>query len=233
MKVSLIRDEMLMFYECLVKAKKGGRNDFILSEGEDYQKNPTRLVLRDSKYQGLILHRMTAERALDEMVTDVPSGDEDVDGVMASQPLKPTVELEWVEAWAKFYVSKNEDWLHVAKVIKSFLAEVDHEMEVDSESTIPTKSTTSTAPSEVHALTKNPFKTMKGKTSEGSKKKRKRPTLDSDAEVCVLQKEVKELVLETLKKMTKDSLSFEDIVAAARPGLDKKKMIFSWSLHLK
>ena len=166
---------------------------------------------------------MTAERALDEMVTDVPSGDEDVDAVMALQPLKPTVELEWLEAWAKFYVSKNEDWLHVAKVIKSFLAEVDHEMEVDSESTIPTKSTTSTAPLEVQALTQNPLKTTKGKTSEGSKKKRKRPTLDSDAEVCVLQKEVKELVLETLKKMTKDSLSFEDIVAAARPGLDKKK----------
>jgi hypothetical protein len=60
---------------------------------------------------------MTAERALDEMVTDVPSGDEDVDAVMALQPLKPTVELEWLEAWAKFYVSKNEDWLHVAKVI--------------------------------------------------------------------------------------------------------------------
>ena len=228
MKLSLTRDEMLRFYECLVKAKKGGRNDFILSEGEDYQKNPTRLVLRDSK-----LTYMTAERALDKMVTDVPSGDEDVDGVMDSQPLKPTVELEWLEAWAKFYVSKNEDWLHVAKVIKYFLAEVDHEMEVDSESTIPTKSTTSTAPLEVQALTQNLLKTTKGKTSEGSKKKRKRPTLDSDREVCVLQKEVKELVLETLKKMTKDSLSFEDVVAAACPRLDKKNMIFSWSLHPK
>ena len=52
----------------------------------------------------------------------------------------------------------------------------------------------------------NPLKTTKGKTSEGSKKKRKRPTLDSD-----------------VKKMTKDSLSFGDVVAAARPGLDIKK----------
>jgi hypothetical protein len=34
-------------------------------------------------------------------------------------------------------MSKNEDWQHVAKVIKYFLADVDHEMEVDSESAIP------------------------------------------------------------------------------------------------
>jgi hypothetical protein len=130
MKVSLTRDELLAFYECLVKVKKGG-HDFILSEGEDFQKNPTRLVLRDSKYSGLVLHHMNAEKPLEEMTTGVPSGDEDdTDLVLTTPTSVPEVELVWVEAWAKFYISKNEDSQHVAKVIKYFLADVDHEMEV-------------------------------------------------------------------------------------------------------
>ena len=35
MKVSISRDEMQSLYECLLKSKKGGTNDFFLSEGED------------------------------------------------------------------------------------------------------------------------------------------------------------------------------------------------------
>lgn len=109
MKVSLTRDELLAFYECLVKAKKGGRHDFILSEGEDFQKNPTCLVLRDSKYSGLVLHRMNAEKPLEEMTTGVPSGDEDdTDLVLTTPTSVPEVELVWVEAWAKFYISWPE-----------------------------------------------------------------------------------------------------------------------------
>jgi hypothetical protein len=96
-------------------------------------------------------------------------------------------------------MSKNEDWQHVAKVIKYFLADVDHEMEVDSESAIPavppTTPASASSPFSVvevrKLLSDNPLDktlstkgTTKGKTGEGSKKKRKRPAIDSDGEVC-------------------------------------------------
>ena len=209
MKVALSRDEMLSFYECLLKRKKGGTHDFILSESEDWKKNPCRLVLKDSKWGGLVLHHMNAEKPLDEVAADVPEGTEDDSEMVTAESSTPDdVVMDWVESWSKFYISKNEDWAHVAKVIKYFLADVNHEMQVDAESVLPptpplppappvTPSSTMSSPFGVVEVQKlmgdNPSLNgkTKGKTGEEKKKKRKRPTIDSDGEVC--PQEVKKL----------------------------------------
>lgn len=73
--MSLSYQEILALYECLVKSKKGGTNNFLLSDGEDWKKNPVRLVLKDSKYGGLVLVHMNCEKSLDIVEGDVPEGD--------------------------------------------------------------------------------------------------------------------------------------------------------------
>ena len=151
---------------------------------------------------------MNAEKPLDEVIGDVPDGTED-DSQMVTVNESPTSNpppLEWVEAWSKFYISKNDDWSHVAKVIRYFLADVQHEMQVDEESAIPV-----TPPVTPASSTSSPFSIIevqklmsgglskngktKGKSGE-SKKKRKRPAIDSDAEVCeqLIAKMVKTLL---------------------------------------
>lgn len=93
--------------------------------------------MKDSKFQDLVFCRLNTVKPLDVVVGDVPDGNEDVNHIPnPTVPLTP-VELDWTEAWAKCYISKNENWQHVAKVINKFLVDVQHEMDVDDESVIP------------------------------------------------------------------------------------------------
>jgi hypothetical protein len=236
MKMSLSYQEILALYECLVKSKKGGTNNFLLSDGEDWKKNPVRLVLKDSKYGGLVLVHMNCEKSLDIVEGDVPEGDKD-DSMSVATPTTTShlSTVDWVEAWAKFYISKNEDWLHVARMLNNFIQEVQHEMAVDDESAIPptppvtpvtsiastvNQTTTTSSPFsvvEVKKLTAAGTLKTKGKSAAETKKpKRKRVAIDSDDEVCTtfFQEECKKTVLLLLKCMVNhgEALTFDQAV---------------------
>ena len=130
---------MLSIHECLLKAKKGGSHNFLISEKEDWKGDLTRLVLKDSENAGLVLVRMLAGKPLDVVEGKVPDGDEDVEPEMegTSSEDHPPVNIEWSDSWDRFYISKNDDWHHVAVVINEFCQEVNHTMNVDAESAIP------------------------------------------------------------------------------------------------
>jgi hypothetical protein len=237
MKVSISFDEMVLIRECLLKAKKGGSHNFFISEREDWKKDLIQLVLKDSDYGGLLLQHLTADKPLDVLEGDVPDGSEDVELATTNQELSSSsvepVEVEWVESWNKFYISKNEDWAHVANVLKEFFQALDHTMNVDEESTIPptppaTPSTFSSPFSviEVQKLVGgNPSLSgkTKGKTGEKEPKKKRKRVLDSDGEVGEQHKFVTRCVTMLLNYMIEHKISsFDEVISKYGQELKQK-----------
>ncbi|CAB3989373.1 Hypothetical predicted protein [Paramuricea clavata] len=110
MKMPLSRDEIVEFAEHFANVKKGTEVNQLLSEGEDYLGQPTRLVLATSKYKGLVLSRYLADKPTITVVTHIPDGDEDPDAPVEPNGNTSVPELLWREQFAKFYVGKNDDW---------------------------------------------------------------------------------------------------------------------------
>ena len=79
MKMLVSRDEIIELADCLARVKKGSDVNQLLSEGEDYLHNPTRLTLQTSKYKGLVLLRYVANKPTVAIITHIPEGDEDPD----------------------------------------------------------------------------------------------------------------------------------------------------------
>ena len=197
-------DEMLGIHECLLKARTGGVNNFFISEKNDWKGDRTRLMLKDSEYSGLVIIRMLAKKPLDVVEGDVPSEEDDAD----LEPVPNTTpdmqldyeNVEWVELWDKFFISKNDDWLYMASVINKFCQSVDHTMNVDDESVIPPTPPPQSQNVNDKPTTSSPFNVMevqklvsdaastggktKGKSgSVGGVNKRKRVITDVEDEV--------------------------------------------------
>ncbi|CAB4021268.1 Hypothetical predicted protein [Paramuricea clavata] len=139
--IGITTDELLEVASCLKKAAHtpGASNEFCISEGTDYKGDSTKLVLRDSDYQGLVLLRLNAKKA--DIVVDEDS-DEDPDpepvpvsGGGEDENFEDVV--EWSECFEKFYISKRDDWKKFNKVMLAIHNDVTHLNDVDLESVIP------------------------------------------------------------------------------------------------
>ncbi|CAB3979501.1 Hypothetical predicted protein [Paramuricea clavata] len=89
-----------------------------------------------------------------------------------------TPQLEWQEQFAKFYIEKNDDWTHMSKVLRVFVAAVDAELDdLTAAKLVPAKQLLPPPPAPTPAKDKEVEKDKK----KPSEKKRK-VELDSDDE---------------------------------------------------
>ena len=88
MNFAISGDEMLELCDRLSKASRipGTFNDFSLADGSDWSGNPTRLVLRDSDYGGLVLVCLKSVKA-DIEVVEADDSDPDRDPMEESDEL--------------------------------------------------------------------------------------------------------------------------------------------------
>jgi hypothetical protein len=133
-------EELLELCDRLSKASRmpGTFNDFSLGESLDWSGCPTRLVLRDSDYAGLVLVRLKSLR-VDIEVVEADDSDPDPDPMEESDEPLPTAvaEITWSECFEKFYFSKKDDWGGFKKNLLSLYEDVQLIAAVDAESTIP------------------------------------------------------------------------------------------------
>ena len=202
MKMQLSRDEIIELSDRLAKVKKGNDVNELLSEGEDYLQNPTCLRLQTSKYKGLVLLRYVANKPAVAIITSIPNGDEDPDAVSEMVDTSPNVqpEAEWREQFAKFFIGKNDDWVHMGKVLREFIAAVDAEND-------DATATQSMPPPPTPA--KDPPLTKKSSDKKTTTKKRKAQLEDSDDEV-------KMTVASMLYLMSKHQVSYEVVLIINR-----------------
>jgi hypothetical protein len=202
MKMQLSRDEILELSDRLAKVKKGNDVLELLSEGEDYLQKPTCLRLQTSKYKGLVLLRYVANKPAVAIITSIPNGDEDPDAVSEMVDTSPNVqpEAEWREQFAKFFIGKNDDWVHMGKVLREFIAAVDAEND-------DATATQSMPPPPTPA--KDPPLTKKSSDKKTTTKKRKAQLEDSDDEV-------KMTVASMLYLMSKHQVSYEVVLIINR-----------------
>ncbi|CAB3990824.1 Hypothetical predicted protein [Paramuricea clavata] len=176
--IAITTDELLEIAEQLKKAARtpGASNEFCISEGTDYKGDETKLVLRDSDYQGLVLLHMNAKKA--DIVVDEDS-DEDPDPEPIEDEIVENV-VEWSECFEKFYISKRDDWKKFSKIMLAIHNDVTHLNDVDRESVIPPAGEPQmqkqiVGPSTTSTTTKGGGKRGAG-GSGGSARKKARPT---------------------------------------------------------
>ena len=131
-------EELLELCDRLSKATRmpGTFNDFSLGESLDWGGNPTRLVLRDSDYAGLVLLRLKSMR-VDVEVVEAEDSDPDPDPMEEDTTMPIAVaEITWSECFEKFYFSKKDDWGGFKKNLLSLYEDVQRAIAVDEESTI-------------------------------------------------------------------------------------------------
>ncbi|CAB3984010.1 Hypothetical predicted protein [Paramuricea clavata] len=135
--IAITTDELLEVAEQLKKAARvpGASNEFCISEGTDYKGDETKLVLRDSDYQGLVLLHMNAKKA-DIVVADEDSDDPDPEPVNVEDD-EAVEDVEWFDCFEKFFISKRDDWKKFAKIMLAIHQDVTHLNDVDRESLIP------------------------------------------------------------------------------------------------
>jgi hypothetical protein len=138
--IGITPDETLELAEQLgyVSRTSGVSNNICISEGVDYKGDVTKLVLRDSDFQGLVLLRMNANKP--DIVVEEPD-DSDLDPEPVDTIDIEDDEVEWYDCFEKFYISKRDDWKKIQKVLLAIHADVVHLNAVDKESYIPPTST--------------------------------------------------------------------------------------------
>ena len=132
-------EELENLVECLGKCVKGGTavNYFELSDGTDYNGNPTRLVLKDSPYQGLMVVMMKASNPVVEFASiDVDMDDPNHQPVNTATTTSDP-KMAWSECFEKFYISKHDDLHQVQKSLREFCIDLNHRLIVDDESEFP------------------------------------------------------------------------------------------------
>jgi hypothetical protein len=219
---ALSGEEMLELCDRLSKATRMPNtfNDFHLSEGSDWSGNPTRLVLRDSNYNGLVLVRLRSIVA-DVEVIEAEDSDPDPDPMDDELPTNSNnARVEWSECFEKFYFSRKDDWGNFRKILLSLHEDTRALLAVDAESTIPTLPTPPTTPvlaqKQIPGPSQQQSVTTKGGGSGSGKREQKRKKPNS------------ELISEVFKKATVVLLCFMShyhVSAKQCTILYKKQMI--------
>ena len=136
---ALSGEEMLELCDRLSKATRmpGSFNDLNLAEGTDWSGNPTRLVLRDSDYGGLVLVRLKSVTA-DVEVIEADDSDPDPDPIDDEElpAAADDARAVWNECFEKFYFSKKDDWGNFKKILLSLYENTQSWLAIDAESTI-------------------------------------------------------------------------------------------------
>ena len=191
--IGITPDEVLELAEQLGYASRtpGVPNNICISEGVDYKGDVTKLVLRDSDFQGLVLLRMNANKP-DIVVEDPDDSDLDPEPVDTIEDDESSV-VEWYDCFEKFYISKRDDWKKIQKVLLDIHADVVHLNAVDKESYIPPESVLPQPPATTlsqkqigEPVTSNPTTKGGGKrVADGSKSgstrsKKSRPGSNAD-----------------------------------------------------
>ena len=170
-------EELLELCDRLGKASRmpGTFNDFSLAEGIDWSGAPTRMVLRDSDYAGLVVVRLKSVRA-DIEVVEADDSDLDPDPMEEDgEPVPVTPEeVVWSECFEKFYFSKKDDWGGFKKNILSLYEDIQRTIAVDVESAIPPV-TPSAVPEQQKQIVgpSQPSTTTKGGKRGGGGKRKK------------------------------------------------------------
>jgi hypothetical protein len=174
-------EELLELCDRLSKASRmpGTFNDISLGEGLDWSGAPTRLVLRDSDYAGLVLVRLKSLRAEIEVV-EADDSDPDPDPMMEEDGEPITVaaeEVVWSECFEKFYFSKKDDWGGFKKNLLSLYEDIQLVTAVDAESTIPpaTPSTVVPEQKQIAGPSQQSTTTKGGAAKRGGGGKRRKP----------------------------------------------------------
>ena len=156
----------------------------------------------NQQLQGFSLLRYVANKPAVAIITSIPNGDEDPDAVSEMVDTSPNVqpEAEWREQFAKFFIGKNDDWTHMGKVLRVFIAAVDAE----NDDATATKSM-SPPPPPPPTPAKDPPLTKKASDKKKTTKKRKVQLEDSDDEV-------KMTVASMLYLMSKHKVSYEVVL---------------------
>jgi hypothetical protein len=191
---ALSGEEMLELCNRLSKATRMPNtfNDFHLSECSDWAGNPTRLVLRDSDYNGLVLVRLKSVVA-DVEVIEAEDSDPDPDPTDDDLPTNSNDACaEWSECFEKFYFSRKDDWGNFKKILLSLHEDTQSLLAVDAESTLPILPTPPTMPissvlaqKQIAGPSQQQSVTTKGGSSGGGKQaqKRKKPNSELISEV--------------------------------------------------
>jgi hypothetical protein len=130
-------EELLELCDRLGKASRmpGTFNDFTLSESVDWSGAPTRLVLRDSDYSGLVVVRLKSVTP-DIEVVEADDSDPDPDPMEENGETKIVAdEVVWSECFEKFYFSKKDDWGGFKKDLLSLYGDIQRMIAIDDEST--------------------------------------------------------------------------------------------------
>jgi hypothetical protein len=155
----------------------GTFNDFSLSEGLDWSGAPTRLVLRDSDYAGLVVVRLKSVKA-DIEVVEAEDSDPDPDPMEENGEPAPIVpeEVIWSECFEKFYFSKKDDWGGFKKNLLSLYEDIQRMIAIDEESSVAAPSSVgSVGPIPVQKQIAGPSQqstTTKGGAKRGGKRKK-------------------------------------------------------------
>jgi hypothetical protein len=131
-------EELLELCNRLGKASRmpGTFNDFSLSEGLDWSGTPTRLVLRDNDYAGLVVVRLKSVRTEVEVV-EAEDSDPDPDPMEENgEPIFTPEEVVWSECFEKFYFSKKDDWGGFKKNLLSLYEDIQRMIAIDEESSV-------------------------------------------------------------------------------------------------
>ena len=177
-------EELLELCDRLGKASRmpGTFNDFSLGEGLDWSGSPTRLVLRDSDYAGLVLVRLKSVRADVEVVE---ADDSDPDPMEEDgEPVPVTAEeVVWSECFEKFYFSKKDDWGGFKKNLLSLYEDIQRVIAVDAESVLPPPSAVVSEQKQLAGPSQQSTTTKGAKRGGGGKRKKPNPELPPPTEV--------------------------------------------------
>jgi hypothetical protein len=160
----------------------GSVNYHEIHESTNRKGEPTKLVLKNSEYGGLMLCYMTSESVPDSF----PSDDDEEDPVPSTTIGSVPEKQEWSQSFEKFFISKHENWRQLGQKLREYyLTLEDYWTETQPAPKPPTPPTTPTT--SVMSETSSKRKSVVEGKVVGEKKKRlskkKSVVLDSDNEV--------------------------------------------------
>ena len=176
---------LIAFSEALSKCSpaSGAVNYHEIHEGVNRKGEQTRLVLKNSEYGGLMLCYMTCANVPDSF----PSDDDDEDPSPSTGSQAEPEKQEWSQSFEKFFISKNENWNNLGKMLREYYITLDdywtETQPAPKPPTPPTTPTTSAATSETSSKRKTPGDGKVGGEKKKRLSKKKTVVLDSDNEV--------------------------------------------------